>query len=163
AKASNGCALNRTMSASLPISIEPSRPSRPSSRAGLSVIISSACTSVAPPYLTILAASRLRWRISSSLSLLMQTRAPASIRSAARGRAGPTRRLRRLIDLPLLPVRRALLEGALDRRLDPHPRVGEPAPHPGDILAQGELDPLGRVAEDQLAPRPAVAELDHGV
>ena len=36
-----------------------------------------------PPYLTILAASRFRWRISSASSLLMQTLAPASVSSAA--------------------------------------------------------------------------------
>ena len=83
AKASNGCALNRTMSASLPTSIEPRRCSSPSSRAGLIVIIASACASVTPPYLTILAASRLRWRISSSLSLLMQTETPAWVSNAA--------------------------------------------------------------------------------
>ena len=58
ANPSNGWAVNRAMSASLPTSIDPIRLSRPSSRAGLIVIMARAVASGTPPYLTILAASR---------------------------------------------------------------------------------------------------------
>ena len=83
AKPSSGWALKTARSASLPTSIEPIRSSSPISRAGLIVIMASASASVTPPYFTILAASRFRWRTSSSLSLLMLVRTPARVSSAA--------------------------------------------------------------------------------
>ena len=253
-KASNGWALKSTMSASLPTSIEPSRSSSPSSRAGLIVIIARACASETPPYLTILAASRLRCRISSASSLLMQTLAPASVSRAAlirdrvvrldlvgppvgEGRgAGPVggdlggdlvalqHVLERLhphavflgraqqhqdlvaaiavaVDLdravedagqglePQVDARAAgracaasLVFSALlvrrptsrDRPVPPRRHVsitastpirvlGNRPRRPRDVLAQGELHPLRPVADDQVAARLAVSQLDDGI
>src|SRR5690606_9876720 len=79
----SGCPFQTTRSASFPTSIEPTRSWMRSWIAGFSVTSLSASVSERPPHFIVLAASWLRWRISSASSELIETTTPRSVISAA--------------------------------------------------------------------------------
>src|SRR5258708_4390956 len=83
AKFESGCLSKITRSASFPISMEPTRLSMASCFAGLMVTSDSASVSFSPPYFMALAASVLRWRISSAESELSETTRPLRTMMAA--------------------------------------------------------------------------------